>query len=222
MIDREKYVQTEVDVKFADLIDLLIQDDPELEKLATSLLDGEQPANNQNITIKFKKLHADVLMPKQGTPTDAGYDIVAVDDGTWDKDGRYIEYKTGLAVALPSGYHLKVAPRSSNSKYDLLLCNSEGLIDNAYRGEIRLRFKYVMPSIITENKEYNLNHDKDSFWPHKYSYNFMKDPSDLRIYKKGDRIAQLKIEKTIYADFEEVAELDQTDRNEGGFGSTGV
>lgn len=38
---------------------------------------------------------------------------------------------------------------------------------------------------------------------------------------KGDRIAQLRIVQRIEANFEEVTDLDDTHRGEGGFGSTG-
>ncbi|CAD7699265.1 unnamed protein product [Ostreobium quekettii] len=40
--------------------------------------------------------------------------------------------------------------------------------------------------------------------------------------KRGDRIAQLILERIITPDVEEVAELEETERGEGGFGSTGV
>lgn len=144
------------------------------------------------ISMKVKRTHPDAQMPAQGKPTDSGYDVVAIDDGVWDKEGRYIEYDTGLAVELPIGYHLIISARSSISKYDLVLCNGFGLIDNTYRNSIRFRFKYVC---------------KDFFG---------------KIYKKGDRIGQLKIEQTIYGDIEEVEELSATDRGLGGFGSTGI
>ncbi|XP_066262534.1 deoxyuridine 5'-triphosphate nucleotidohydrolase [Euwallacea similis] len=40
--------------------------------------------------------------------------------------------------------------------------------------------------------------------------------------KKGDRVAQLICEKIYYPQLEEVEELTQTQRGEGGFGSTGT
>lgn len=40
--------------------------------------------------------------------------------------------------------------------------------------------------------------------------------------KKGDRIAQMVISKLTQAHLSQVAELDVTQRNEGGFGSSGV
>ena len=50
---------------------------------------------------------------------------------------------------------------------------------------------------------------------------FNHGDSDLEI-KHGDRIAQLVLEKISYADIVEVADLDETERGSGGFGSTGV
>lgn len=38
----------------------------------------------------------------------------------------------------------------------------------------------------------------------------------------GERVAQMVIAPYIYAEYEEVADLDDTDRGEGGFGSTGT
>lgn len=38
----------------------------------------------------------------------------------------------------------------------------------------------------------------------------------------GDRIAQLIVEKITYTEIEEVEDLNNTERGEGGFGSTGV
>jgi dUTP pyrophosphatase len=49
---------------------------------------------------------------------------------------------------------------------------------------------------------------------------FNLSDTDYKV-KKGDRIAQLVLEKFLSADVEEVNELDDTDRSAGGFGSTG-
>ena len=158
------------------------------------------------ISMKVKRTHDDAQIPTQGTPTDSGYDVVAIDDGVWSKDKRYIEYDTGIAVELPIGYHLKISARSSVSKYDLVLCNGEGLIDNSYRNSIRFRFKCIYSYI---KRAHGATFSASGFVP------------ALKIYKKGDRIGQLKIEQTIYGEIEEVGELSDTDRGLGGFGSTG-
>ena len=90
--------------------------------------------SHESIVVKFKKLHPDAVVPTPGSPKASGYDVVAVDAGVWSPDGKYIEYDLGLAVELPEGYHLKLAPRSSVSKYDLMLANGEGLIDCVPKG----------------------------------------------------------------------------------------
>ena len=50
---------------------------------------------------------------------------------------------------------------------------------------------------------------------------FNHGEEDLQV-KRGDRIAQLILEKISYADIVEVDDLDATARGDGGFGSTGV
>ncbi|NXG89818.1 DUT protein, partial [Stercorarius parasiticus] len=49
-------------------------------------------------------------------------------------------------------------------------------------------------------------------------FNFGKETFEV---KKGDRIAQLICERICYPELEEVQTLDDTERGEGGFGSTG-
>jgi len=148
--------------------------------------------------IKVKKLDEAAIVPESANETDAGYDLIAIDDGTFKEDEQgnilYIQYRTGIAIAPPSGYHTEIFPRSSISKTHLMLANSIGLVDESYRGEILIRFK-VIPS-------------------------GMKVSSIMK-YNAGDRIAQLVIRKTEKATFELVEELNKTDRGEGGFGSTG-
>ncbi|KAL2088912.1 hypothetical protein ACEWY4_015811 [Coilia grayii] len=49
-------------------------------------------------------------------------------------------------------------------------------------------------------------------------FNFSKETFEV---KKGDRIAQLICERICYPDLQELQTLDETERGEGGFGSTG-
>ncbi len=52
------------------------------------------------------------------------------------KAGEYRMIPLGVAMELPSGYEALVAPRSSTfRKYGILLANSVGIIDEAYKGE---------------------------------------------------------------------------------------
>lgn len=48
-------------------------------------------------------------------------------------------FGTGVACALPSGYFGLLVPRSSLGKKGLVFANTVGIIDNGYRGEIKVR-----------------------------------------------------------------------------------
>ena len=89
--------------------------------------------------VLFKKLHPEAQIPKYTREGDAAKDVVAVSHSV-DEFGNHV-YGLGFAVEIPSGYCMKILPRSSNSKMDLYLTNSEGLIDSNYRGEILLKFR---------------------------------------------------------------------------------
>lgn len=53
-------------------------------------------------------------------------------------------YGTGLAFGIPNGFVGLLFPRSSNTKKDLILGNSVGVIDRDYRGEVVLKFRPVV------------------------------------------------------------------------------
>lgn len=154
--------------------------------------------------IKIKKIDPIAVIPSKAHDGDAGFDLVAIDDGVVDSSG-FIQYRTGLSIEPPEGVHTEIWPRSSISKYDLLMANSIGLIDNQFRGELMIRFKPA------------LRFAQDS----KNNSIYATLPVNLRKYKKGDKIAQLVISQTIKAEFVESENLSETVRGSGGFGSTG-
>jgi len=176
--------------------------------------------------MKVKKLQKDAVLPKRAHDTDAGYDLVTVNDGDIEvakaiEDnfyGRwwklmYIEYKTGLAIEPPEGYHIEIVARSSISKTDLILANCTAIGDQGYRGEYKLRFKIPCFShlrVKAENKE-----DAKKEFEKRIGKEIIK-------YKAGDRIAQILIRKTEVLKVQEVKELSETKRGKGGFGSTNV
>ena len=108
-------------------------------------------------------------------------------------DGTQITYGTGLSIEIPEGFVGLVFPRSSIRKTDLSLSNSVGVIDSGYRGEIQATFN-----------QRSLSSQSGSF-----------------VYGVGDRIMQIIIIPHPPIEFQEVDELTNTERGEGGFGSTG-
>lgn len=175
-----------------------------IEKYAVPFIDGQ---------MKTKKLTPDAVTPVHAKENDAGYDLVAIDDGTWADDRTYIEYRTGITLEVPLGYHTELFPRSSISKTDLVLANSVGLVDNGYRGELRFRFKYIPRISIATERAY---HSENG-----YCAVPVVNISKPILYKKGDKVGQVVIRKTYDLPVIEVEELSETDRGDGGFGSTG-
>ena len=96
------------------------------------------------LEVKIKKLDYYAVIPTYSKEGDAGMDLTAIEIEITED---YIEYGTGLAVEIPYGYVGLLFPRSSVSKKDLLLCNSVGVVDAGYRGEIKLRFKITEDNI---------------------------------------------------------------------------
>lgn len=161
--------------------------------------------------VKFKKLNKKAVIPTKAHPTDAGFDMVAVTKTVTDK---YIEYGTGIATEIPAGFVGLGFANSRVSKYDLDLANCVAIIDAPYRGEIRFRYKHTA-------------HPQTAIIAHKTKYfGLVKDvepvpvPFHPKEFNVGDVVGQLIIIPIPDVEFVEVDELDDTDRGEGGFGST--
>lgn len=99
---------------------------------------------------------------------------------------------TGLAIAIPEGYAGFVQPRSG-------LALKQGLSIANTPGLIDSHYRGELKVIVV-----NLDSDHD-----------------IHI-ERGERIAQLVIQRVPVVTLEEVEALDQTDRGTGGFGSSGV
>ncbi len=143
--------------------------------------------------VKIKKLHKDAIIPQYAKYGDAGMDLVAT--SIISNTTFDITYGLGIALEIPEGFVGLIFPRSSIRKTDLALTNCVGVVDSGYRGELQATFKKV------------------------YGKNDVRiDEAD---YKIGDRVAQIIILPYPTITFEEVKELSNTERGEGGFGSTG-
>lgn len=149
--------------------------------------------------VKIKRLHPNSVIPKYAKQGDAGMDLTATSK-FFDEYGN-ICYGVGLAFEIPEGYVGLIFPRSSCSKKQLTLANAVGVIDSGYRGEVVMKFK---PSIAL---------DREQCATKVLMYG---------TYNVGERIAQMIIMPYPHIEFEEVDELSKTERDNGGYGSTGV
>lgn len=88
------------------------------------------------MTLSFKRVHKDAVMPAYAHPSDAGMDIRSVESLVIPVGKRAL-VRTGLIVNLPPLYEAQVRPRSGLAfKYGVTVLNSPGTIDAGYRGEI--------------------------------------------------------------------------------------
>ena len=141
--------------------------------------------------VKFARTHPDALVPTKGSQYAAGWDLYSLED-TEVPFRSSVRLRTGLHVAIPDGYEGQVRARSSLGSKGLILPHSVGTIDADYRGEL-----FVLMTWIGEGDSY--------------------------LVKARERIAQILITPIPWVEFAEVEldELGQTERGEGGFGSTG-
>jgi dUTP pyrophosphatase len=94
--------------------------------------------------VNVKKLDSNAVLPTYAKHGDAGMDLTATSK-SYDSHAN-VCYGTGLAFEIPHGYVGLLFPRSSNTKKDLILGNSVGVIDSGYRGEVVLKFKMLIGS----------------------------------------------------------------------------
>lgn len=143
--------------------------------------------------VNVKKLDSNAVIPTYAKHGDAGMDLTAVSK-EYDEHGN-VCYGTQLAFEIPNGFAGFLFPRSSNTKKDLILGNSVGVIDSGYRGEVVFKFRELLPS------------ERDIEF-------------GAREYEVGDRVGQIVIMPVPQIEFNVVDELSTTDRGVGGFGST--
>lgn len=156
---------------------------------------------DNTVTIKFKKLNENAVIPSYAHDGDVGMDMTAI---SMEYDAKYdmYVYHTGLAVESDKGYGMFLFPRSSNRKTDAYLCNHVGIVDcTIYRGEICLCYK---------------NRDSLNWFKRLFINPLGKAP-----YNVGDRVGQMVILPYPTVNIEIVDELNDSERGENGFGSTG-
>lgn len=114
------------------------------------------------------------------------------------EDGMVICY-LGFATEIPEGYKGVIVARSNITKTGWVLANGIGIVDSDYRNEWQARFRSIPQRFLVNFEFFNKN------FP----------------YKVGERVCQIYFEEVLNFTFEEVNNLNDTERGLGGFGSTG-
>ena len=151
--------------------------------------------------VKIKKLKPNAVIPTYAKDGDAGMDLVAT--SVISDTPEQITYGMGIALEIPEGFVGLIFPRSSVRKTGLDLSNAVGGCDSGYRGELQATFNKVFGG--------------ERF----YDETKLTEVTSNDFYKVGDRIAQIMIIPYPPIEFIEADVLSNTERGEGGFGSTG-
>lgn len=88
------------------------------------------------MTLPFKRIHPDAVLPAYAHPSDAGMDLRSIEELVIPPGKRALVH-TGLVMILPPLYEAQVRPRSGLAlKNGVTVLNAPGTIDSGYRGEI--------------------------------------------------------------------------------------
>lgn len=156
-------------------------------------LQQEAINNSYLLDVNFTKSNPDAKDPKYAYPTDSGFDLYSTETVLIEPFGRKL-ISTGLHIDIPEGYEIQVRSKSGLAlKEGLMVLNSPGTVDQGYTGEIQVIL------FNTTNKSKNI--------------------------EKGQKIAQAVLTPVVsgkWVKLIEKEEINNKDRNENGFGSTGV
>lgn len=143
------------------------------------------------VEVPIVRLDPDLPVPSYARDGDAGVDLVARAGVVLGAAGGRAAVPTGIAVAIPRGYAGFVQPRSG-------LALRHGVTCLNTPGLIDSGYRDELAVLLVNT-----------------------DPETAYEVRRGDRIAQLVIQRVATASFTEVDVLDPSERGLGGFGSTG-
>jgi dUTP pyrophosphatase len=143
------------------------------------------------LEIPLVRLDPELPLPAYARPGDAGADLVAREDVTLAAGGGRALVPTGMAIAIPEGYAGFVQPRSG-------LALRHGITCLNTPGLIDAGYRDELKVILVNT-----------------------DPETSYEVKRGDRIAQLVIQRVEQAAFTPVGVLPPSERGTGGFGHSG-
>jgi len=156
-------------------------------------LDEQIAINAKTKFIDVELVHDDAVFPKYVYPSDSGFDLHSTQDLTIGPFGRIL-VPTGIKVSFQEGYEIQVRPKSGLAiKQGLTVLNTPGTVDQGYTGEIQV--------IVFNTNNYTV------------------------MIPKGMKVAQAVLCPVIngkYVKFEQVDTLNEKDRGDNGFGSTGI
>ena len=142
--------------------------------------------------IPVRRLDPELPLPVAQHEGDAGLDLLAREGAVLAPGGGRAAVPTGIALAIPAGYAGFVQPRSG-------LARKHGITCLNTPGLIDAGYRDEISVLLVNT-----------------------DPTEPFEIKRGDRIAQLVIQRVERVEWHEVETLDNSERGLGGWGSTGA
>ena len=147
--------------------------------------------------IKVKKLHNDAIIPKFEYETDTGFSLYTCEDVTI-KANKMCAVPTGLAFEFPPGFAFQVKNRSGITMKGVLTSDGKYEPITVYEGTIDNGYRGQVSIMIRNETNHKIT------------------------IPKGTKLAQGVIIKYYQGVFKECEILNETDRGNNGFGSTGT
>ena len=161
--------------------------------------------------VRFKRLHPDAVVPFKKYPEDFCYDVVATSEqeiapNVW-------KYGIGLAFEI-QGKPEDLVVENEFGK-ELLRIPQDRKVNVSL--DLRPRSSIYKTGMVLSNSVGTI----DELYRGEVSAVFYHVFPGMPRYRVGDRIGQIKLGFTLPIEFEEVEELGETARGDGGYGSTG-
>ena len=172
----------------------------------------------EGITLDIQLRHPGAKIPTKAHNIDNGYDLYAV-SVEYDEDMDCYIYHTGISIKVPVGYSLDVIPKSRHRRTHCYMPNTPGDVDPGYTGEILVNYKPRLPRLVKNIIHKLLNIINFGNTEFDYIYSCIANERNPP-YKTGEAIAQCYLTPHPDIKFNIVDKLPETERGEGGHGST--
>jgi dUTP pyrophosphatase len=156
-------------------------------------LSDDMDSYTPTMPLRYSSSNGDSVEPKYAYPTDSGFDLYSTEELSIDSFGRVL-VPTGLHFDIPDGYEIQVRSKSGLAlKQGLMVLNSPGTVDQGYTGEIKV---------------------------------IIFNASNVKVkIEKGQKIAQAVVSPVVsgkWINLVKVDNIEDKDRSDKGFGSTGI
>ena len=158
--------------------------------------------------VRIKKTNEKAVVPYKTHAEDFCYDVVATSEE--EVAPNVWKYGIGLAFEIDGKRWLKVIEYPMQERFKLLA-------EAVYSIDFRPRSSIWKTGMVLSNSVGTI----DDLYRGEVSAVFYHVFPNMPRYKVGDRIGQIKLGVTLPIEFEEVDELSDTERGDGGYGSTG-